>query len=148
MNKAFVREPDADARVNCPQCGGLAVEVSASPLNEHICDEHRSRLGDSGWCCRTPACEVVYFDMFEQRVLLAQLRQPLYPKSPSAAVCACFGMTLDDIEADLRDGQPRRIRELYAKSRSAAAQCERLSMDGRCCLPEVQRLYLRGSPPP
>lgn len=145
MNKAFVREPDADARVSCPRCGGVAVEVGSGPLDHHIRAESRSRLGDSAWYCRTPACDVVYFDLFEQRVLVSDLCAAVYPKNPSAAICACFGMTLDDVEADLEDGEPRRIRELYGKSRSAAAQCSRLAVDGRCCMAEVQKIYLRGS---
>lgn len=144
MNKAFVREPDADARVNCPRCGGLGLEVGSETLDEHIRAEYRSRLGSGAWCCRTPACDVVYFDLFEQRVLVTELQCAVYPKSPSAAVCPCFGLTLDDIEADLSEGQPLRIRELFRKSQSEAAECSRRAMDGRCCLPEVQRIYLRG----
>lgn len=145
MNKAFVREPDADARVNCPRCGGLASEVGCGPLDVHVCAEYRGRLGESAWCCRNPGCEVMYFDLFEQRILVSELRGPVYPKDLWAPICACFGLSMEEIEADLRVGEPVRIRELYRKSQSGEARCAELAADGRCCLGEVQRLYLRGS---
>jgi hypothetical protein len=144
VNKAFVREPDADARVSCPRCSGLAIEVGRNALDTHVQTSCRNRLGESAWFCRNPVCEVIYFDLFEQRVLVSELRAPVYPKDLSAPICACFGLTVEEIEADLRVGEPVRIRELYRKSQSGEARCSELAVDGRCCMGEVQRLYLRG----
>lgn len=144
MNKAFMREADADARVSCPRCGGFALEVTRSVLDVYVSAAFRSRLGESAWCCRNRGCEVIYFDLFEQRVLVSELREPVYPKDLSAPICACFGLKMDDIEADLRDGEPVRVRDLYRKSQSDEARCSELAVDGRCCMSEVQRLYLRG----
>jgi hypothetical protein len=144
MNKAFVREPDADARVSCPRCGGLALEVAGCVLDVHVPAAIRGRLGAVAWCCRNSGCEVIYFDLFEQRVLVSELCGAVYPKDLSAPICACFGLTMEEIEADLRAGEPLRIRELYRKSQSGEARCSELAVDGRCCMGEVQRLYLRG----
>ena len=51
-----------------------------------------------------------------------ELRAPVYPKDVDAPICACFGFTIDEIEADAQDGTPTRIRELLAKSKSDACQ--------------------------
>jgi hypothetical protein len=58
-------------------------------------------------------------------------------------MCACFGFTSDDVEADIEDGQPVRIRALLAKSQSPQARCQTLAVDGNCCMREVQRLYMK-----
>ena len=72
-----------------------------------------------------------------------ELQFAVYPKDATTPICACFGFTLEDIEADVRQGTPIRIRELLAKSKSADAQCHTLAADGRCCMREVQRLYMK-----
>ena len=83
------------------------------------------------------------FDLFERCVGIDDLQTPVYPKDATAPICACFGFTLEDIEADVRQGTPVRIRELLAKSKSSDARCETRAADGRCCMREVQRLYMR-----
>ena len=86
MNKAFVREPDADGRVLCPRCGTPGTAVGTGPLDTHIQESVRSRMGDSGWYCRHPACHVAYFNMFEQAVLVSELRSPVYPYDVDAPI--------------------------------------------------------------
>ena len=100
-------------------------------------------MGDSAWFCDFARCDVGYFDLFERFVAVNELQSTVYPKDAAAPICACFGFTLEDIEADVRRGTPTRIRELLAKSRSGDAQCQTLAADGRCCMREVQRLYMR-----
>jgi hypothetical protein len=142
MNKAFVREPD-DAEPLCPRCGGVGEVVATATLDVHVPAEVRTKLGASAYFCPTPSCAVAYFDAFEQAVAVDQLRQPLYPKDPAAPLCPCFGLTTEDVEHDLDDGVPRRIRELLAQSKTSAAHCLTASATGRCCIPEVQKYYFR-----
>jgi hypothetical protein len=71
------------------------------------------------------------------------LKSLVYPKDSDVPICPCFGFELTDIESDVRDGTPRRIRELLAKSKSPNARCRTLAADGKCCMSEVQRLYIR-----
>ena len=145
MNKAFVREPDFDGRVYCPQCRSLGVPVIRETLDHHVQAQSRSHLGDAAWFCDFPQCDVAYFDQFERVVQVGELQSLVYPKDADAAICACFGFTLDDIEDDVHAGTPVRIRELLAKSQTPAANCQTLAADGRCCMREVQRLYTRRS---
>lgn len=143
MNKAFVREPELDGRAYCPRCGSLGTPVSSAVLDRFVQQESRPRLGDAAWFCEFARCEVVYFDPLESCVVTGELQSPVYPKDVSAPICACFGFTLDDLEADVEDGTPTRIRQLLAKSKSEDAHCRSLAADGRCCMREVQRLYMK-----
>jgi hypothetical protein len=143
MNKAFVREPDADGRAYCPRCGTLGVPVGGGPLNTHLRPESRSKMHDAAWFCNFPRCEVAYFNEFEVVVTVDELRSPIYPKDLDAPLCACFGLNYEDVEADVREGQPTRIRKLLARSKSGEARCQELAADGRCCMGAVQELYLK-----
>ena len=100
-------------------------------------------MAASAYFCATPTCPVVYFDAFEAVVTSDALLRPVFPKDPTAPLCSCFGLTQDDLEADVAEGTPRRIRELLAKSKTPAARCEELSPTGRSCIPEVQRCYFK-----
>ncbi len=143
MNKAFVKEIDADARVMCPKCGTIGIAVGKGPLDTHVRTEARSRISDSAWCCGNSDCSVVYFNLFDQTVTTDELNTPVYPYNLDAPICQCFGFTYDDVDHDSRDAVPHRIRELVAKSKSPDARCQALGVDGQCCLREVQRLYLK-----
>lgn len=143
MNKAFVREPEPDGRAFCPRCRSLGTPVNTVTLDHHISASSRGQLGESAWFCEFADCDVAYFDLFERLVTVNDLDAAVYPKDVTAPICACFGFTIEDIEADVSDGVPTRIRSLLAKSKSPDARCQILAADGRCCLREVQKLYLR-----
>ena len=134
MNKAFVREPEDDGRAYCPRCKSLGVPVESGPLDTHIRAELRGKIRDAAWFCSFPRCDVAYFNQFDAVVTMDELKAPVYPYDPNAPICACFGLTYDDVEADVRDGTPTRIRELLAKSKSPDARCQTLAADGRCCM--------------
>lgn len=142
MNKAFVRESDS-TDVLCPACGAVGETVPRETLTAHLPETLRGRLVDAAVFCPTGTCEVAYFDAFEGTVLATELPTAVYPKDPNAPICACFGFTTEDIEDDLAEGTPRRIRELLARSKSPAAHCGTASPTGRTCIPEVQRYYFR-----
>jgi len=148
MNKAFVREPESDGRQHCPRCGTLGIPVGAEPLDHYIRSEFRSKMREAAWFCNFARCEVAYFNEFEEVVVVDELNFPVYPKDFDAPLCACFGFSYSDVEADVRDDRPSRTRELLAKSKSHQARCQSLAADGRPCIGAVQELYmrLRGSP--
>jgi hypothetical protein len=143
MNKAFVREEEFDTNSQCPRCGTAGVVVFTGPLDTHLRDDARTAMGDTAYFCNLPRCEVAYFSRSGVVVTTDQLTVPVYPKDYSAPLCACFGLSYEDVEADIQDGQPTRIRALLAKSKSPEARCGTLAPDGKCCMPVVQELYLR-----
>jgi hypothetical protein len=133
--------------VRCPRCGAPGIAALRAAFETHVPVDARRALAASTYFCATPTCSVAYFDAFEAVVEASSLARPVYPKDPSAPLCACFGLTLDDVEDDVAEGTPRRIRELLAKSKTPDARCEELSPTGRSCIPDVQRSYfkLRGA---
>ena len=143
MNKAFVREPVFDGQAYCPRCGALGVPVHEGPLDTHIQADSRAKMQGAAWFCSFARCDVAYFNLFETVVEVDELKTQFYPFDLDAPICACFNFTYDDVEADVRDGHPTRIRQLLARSQSSDAHCETLSPDGRCCLGEVQKLYMK-----
>jgi NAD(P)H-nitrite reductase large subunit len=86
---------------------------------------------------------VGYFDSFERVVPASELLRPAYPKDSEAPICACFGLTRDDIEDDLNEGGVRRVRELLEKARTSEAHCQVTAASGQCCVGEVQRYFMR-----
>jgi Zinc binding domain len=142
MNKAFVREPDS-TDVLCPRCGAAGVSALRAAFESHVPPDARRAMAASAYFCPTPTCSVAYFDAFEAVVSTDTLTSPVYPKDPAAPLCSCFGLTQADVEADVTDGTPHRVRALLAKSKTPAARCEELSPTGRSCIPDVQRCYFK-----
>lgn len=142
MNKAFVRDPD-DTDVRCPLCGAAGESVPESALAAYLAPDIRQRLGSSVYFCQTPTCDAVYFDIVEDFVKSSELLRPCYPKDPDAPLCSCFGLTREDIEQDLAEGTPRRVREVVVKAKTDAARCSETAASGRSCVGQVQKYYLR-----
>jgi hypothetical protein len=142
MNKAFLREPDA-TDVLCPRCQAVGESVPWETVQHHVPAEKQSGLSASSYFCPTPTCPVAYFDSFESLVLAADLARPVYPKDQQAPLCPCFGLSVEEVQRDVDEGTPRRIRELLARSKSPDARCSETSPTGRCCLPLVQKLYFK-----
>ena len=143
MNKAFVREPDETDTAYCPRCGSLGTAVEERTIAAHLRPEALGQLAQSAFFCPFPKCDVVYFDKFERTATIDSALHPVYPKDPSAPMCGCFGFTRDDVEADVREGGVARVRALLAKSKSPEANCLTNSPSGQCCMPEVQRYFMK-----
>ncbi|MDZ4782948.1 MAG: hypothetical protein SGJ19_22100 [Planctomycetia bacterium] len=143
MNKAFVRETDDTASAHCPRCGSAGTCVGSETLEAWLSPAARRTLPDRASFCPYPRCEVVYFDQFDRVVTVDEIERPIYPKHPSAPLCGCFGFSLDDIEADLAEGGVARTKAIVARAQTAEAHCLTAAVDGRSCVGEVQKCYLR-----
>jgi hypothetical protein len=142
MNKAFLREPDRTADY-CPRCGSQGEPVGRETLQEFLTDAQRRSIADPANFCPSSRCEVVYFDSFERTLLTGDLPRPIYPKDPTAPLCACFGLTAEDIERDVEEGVTTRVKAAVEKAKSPAARCRRLAANGRPCIAYVQKYYLQ-----
>jgi hypothetical protein len=142
MNKAFVREPDVTAEY-CPRCGSAGDSVGEITLAAQLTEQQRRNLAIPANFCPIPSCEVAYFDAFERFVLAADLTRPVYPKNADAPICACFGLTCDDIDQDIAEGGVTRVRAAIAKAKSAEACCAQRAPNGRPCVALVQRYYMQ-----
>jgi hypothetical protein len=142
MNKAFIREPESTADY-CPRCGSQGQAVGGDTLVTYLSDPQRRTISDPANFCPSPSCEVAYFDAFERVVLAADLLRPVYPKDPDAPICACFGLTREDIEQDVREGVVTRVRALIEKAKSPAARCTQTAGNGCSCVAYVQKYYMQ-----
>lgn len=143
MNKAFVREPEDTGTANCPRCGSLGIAVGGETLAAQLLADDRRNLPESAYYCPFPRCEVGYFDQFDRWVAGDKLLHPAWPKDPAAPLCPCFGFRPEEVEADVREGGTRRVKELLARTKSPDARCRTMSPTGQCCMPEVQRYFMR-----
>ena len=130
MNKAFVREPD-QMSAYCPRCGSKGEEVGWETIQSYLPDGKTPVVADPANFCPTPQCDVVYFDAFERVIVTGDLIKPVYPKNPDAPICACFGLTRHDIEADVREGVVTRVKAILEKAKSPEACCSRMAANGQ-----------------
>ncbi len=142
MNKAFVREADHDGEY-CPRCGSKGQQVGRETIQSYLPDGATPTVTDPANFCPSPQCEVVYFDAFERVMLSGDLDRPVYPKDPEAPLCACFGLTRQDIEQDVREGVVTRVKAIIEKAQSPEARCARMAANGQPCVAYVQKYYLR-----
>ncbi|MEN6449835.1 MAG: hypothetical protein ABFC96_05015 [Thermoguttaceae bacterium] len=142
MNKAFVREPDATAEY-CPRCGAKGEPVARETVQFYLPEGRTPAVADPANFCPSPQCEVVYFDAFERVLLVGDLRTAVYPKDPDAPICACFGLTRQDIEQDVREGVVTRVKAILEKARSPEARCTQRAANGQPCVAYVQKYYMQ-----
>lgn len=143
MNKAFCREPDGDTPPLCPACGHAGTAVGAATFAAHVRPDCVDTLGEPVHFCGTPSCEVVYFDLFGRSVPAAAAHGLFWPKDPAAPLCGCHGLTVDDVDRDLADGAPTRVRAVVTRAAASDAACATTSADGRSCVARVQACYMR-----
>ena len=141
MNKAFVREPEQTADY-CPRCGSKGEEVGIAALKSYLTDQQRRGLAAPVNFCPSAKCGVAYFDSLERVVMASELPRPIYPKDPAAPICACFGLTRQDIEQDVQEGVVTRTRAVLEKAKSPQARCAQMAANGKPCLAWVQKYYL------
>ncbi len=143
MNKAFCKEPEQSGRPLCPRCGAEGIPVPAATLRARLDPVDAESLGEPAAWCDTETCPVGYFDDVERVVEAARVRGVHWPKNPAGALCACHGLTIDDVDADIAEGEPTRVRKVLLAAASGEAQCALLSADGRSCVARVQRAFVR-----
>jgi hypothetical protein len=141
MNKAFVREQESTAEY-CPRCGTKGEVVGGETIRHHLPPGSSLRLAEPASFCPSPACAVVYFDGLERTIELKELAAPVYPKDPDAPLCACFGLTRDDVEEDIAEGVTTRVKAILERARSPEAHCAQAAANGRSCVAYVQKYYM------
>lgn len=143
MNKAFCKEPDASLPPRCPACGGDGVQVMPQTLAAHVGPAASETLAEPAYFCAGDTCPVAYFDLLERTIATAAAHGLPWPKDPAGPLCACHGLTVDDVDRDVAEGVPTRVRAVVRKAGEPGADCAIRSADGRSCVARVQRFYMR-----
>ena len=138
MNKAFVREPEDDGPRVLPALQNAGPPGRLWPVR--YAHPPRVPRKDAGrrLVLRVPALRSCLLQPLRRRSPDGRAQIAGLPHDPNTPICACFGLTYDDVEADVHDGTPTRIRELLAKSKSSEAQCHKLAADGICCMAQFK----------
>ena len=143
MNKAFCKEPEQSARPLCPRCGAEGYGVGEATLRAHLAPADAALLAEPVAWCDTESCPVAYFDALERSVDVSRATGIHWPKEPTGALCNCHGLTCEDVDADLAEGEPTRVRAVVLKAGAPGARCATVAADGRSCVARVQRYYVR-----
>ena len=143
MNKAFCKEPDDTRPPRCPRCGGEGTRVEPATLAAHVTAGAAAGLGEPAYYCGNDPCQTAYFDLLERVIDVAATHGLPWPKDPAGTLCACHGLTADDVDADIADGVPTRVREVVRRAGLPDAACHTRSADGRSCVARVQRHFIR-----
>lgn len=145
MNKAFIKEDD-DKEPRCPApegCGGPGIVVPPETAAAQAPGTLLASFSREVLYCANPGCPTAYFDPWGASIPVTALTSVPYPKDPSAPLCACFGISPEDIIDDAERKDPSRIRDLIAKAEGPLASCATKTPDGQCCLPEARKLFMR-----
>lgn len=130
----------------CPQCGMRGKAVGRQTVQALISDSLRSVLEDQYFFCRTQSCPVVYFSADGASVYtVAQVREPVYQKSPEAAdvpICYCFQHTAGEVRAASAQARTAILADINAGIQAEQCACDIRNPQGSCCLGNVRALIL------
>ena len=143
MNKAFCKEPEQSGRPLCPRCGAEGQVVTEATLRAHVSAGDAETLAEPMAWCDTESCPVAYFDTLERSIDVDRASGLHWPKDPAGPLCGCHGLTGEEGDADLAEGEPKRVRAVVRQAGEPSAECVLRSADGRPCVARVQRLYIR-----
>ena len=128
---------------SCPQCHARGKSVPDETPRALLEESSRRRLGARPYFyCRTPTCDVVYFDGAGDVFRKDELRVRVGDKetSPPIPVCYCFGHTVGSIEEEiLSTGTTNVLERIRAEVKAGTCRCEVENPQGSCCLGNVTR---------
>lgn len=142
MNKAFMREPD-EFPSRCPSCQSIGQPVGPETLNSQLPIDTRRSLSETAYFCPDSQCDVVYFDDYSAVVTRREFHGVIAIKDAEAPLCSCFGLKRDDVELDIANAEVFRTKAAILKAQSSDARCTTQAPNGRSCVQEIQRYFLK-----
>jgi len=132
---------NATANLRCSQCGEAGRAVQTIALKHQVTPEHLAAVERGPfYFCRTPTCDVVYFNTVGVVLHKTDVRQRIGLKETDDPIplCYCFGFTeamvREEIRATSRCTIPQRI---AAEVKAGNCACEIRNPQGSCCLGNV-----------
>ena len=128
-------------RIVCPVCKAAGKKVELFTVRSLVRADWIAGLGGDDYLfCANPDCDVVYYSEGQNLIRKHQLktRVGLKEKEAPRPVCYCFGHTVEDIHAEIREtGKSTVGREITDKIEASLCHCEDANPEGRCCLGNV-----------
>ena len=138
--------PTTCGPTQCPACGALGRPVKRLTLGALLKPAARARIPrQEEFCfCRTPSCEVVYFNTEGVLFRKEELTVPIgvkEPNNPSAPICYCFGWTPQKIRAEIEATEKSTaIDQIKAQVKAGNCYCEVTNPQGSCCLGNMSKV--------
>lgn len=142
MNKAFIREPD-EFPSRCPVCQSIGQPVGPQTLDAQLPSDARRSLSETAYFCPDGQCDIVYFDDYSAVVTRREFHRLIAIKDTEAPICSCFGLKREEVELDIANGEVTRTKAAIQKAQSNEARCTTLAPNGRSCVQEIQRYFLK-----
>lgn len=137
----------AQGKLRCPGCRHEGQAVQKLTLKHQVKPEHLDTVEHGPFnFCRTPTCDVVYFnaDGVVLRKSEVRARVGLKETEDPVPICYCFGytekMAFDEVRATGRCTIPQRI---TAEVKAGNCACEIRNPQGSCCLGNVNAAVKR-----
>ncbi len=127
---------------NCPDCHSQGKPIQISTLKSQLKPQAMRQITDKQYFfCKTPKCEVVYFNTHSQ-FNTEDIREKVFQKDPSpdCFVCYCFGFTRADILNDAETDEPSISLQISAWTSAKKCACELRNPQGSCCLGNVKQI--------
>lgn len=128
----------------CTSCGKRGNKVERRTLEHLIKSDSLKDIAESQhYFCKTPTCEVVYFDgkgsVFPKAALT--VRVGLKETEDPVPVCYCFGFTRKMMRDEIaRQGETTIPETIKKEIQAGNCACDVKNPSGRCCLGEVIQL--------
>lgn len=138
-----VTEPAPSAvapRLVCPRCEQPGKAVSLLTLKHQVKLPHLAAVEAGPFAfCRSPDCQVVYFNASGTVLLLDDVRQlPTVKQSANPQLCYCFGFDTEMARAEIRaTGRCTGPEHIAAEMKADRCACEVRNPQGSCCFANV-----------
>ena len=132
--------------LSCSHCQKKGKAIQAVTLKSQLKPQAMRQITDGQYFfCKTPECEVVYFNAASQ-FKTGDVREKVFQKDPSpdCYVCYCFGFTRSEILKDAEAGEPGIAQQISAWTRDKKCACELRNPQASCCLGNVKQLEKEG----
>jgi hypothetical protein len=127
----------------CPRCGAIGKLVPDETIRAILKPGHAERLlAVKRRFCRTPSCDVLYYDADGRMVEKAasSVRVGVKETEDPIPLCYCFEVTRSHIRREVAEAGDSIIPDrIDAEIRAGRCDCERKNPSGACCLGDVRR---------
>lgn len=126
----------------CPLCKKVGQQVKIITLKSLLCPHALAALEPDStyYFCRSPECEIVYFNQRQQAFTKGDVKVPVFQKDSKEEIpiCYCFGWTRQRITEEMKQmGKSTAVQNITMHIKERRCGCEVNNPQGTCCLRNV-----------
>ncbi len=135
-----------DIVINCPACGNRGANVELRTIKGLLTSDALPRLQClSHRFCKSPSCDVVYYDEAGATYQTSDVRSLIWQKAAEGnrTICYCFGETEAALRAAVEHNTSDVIDRVRAHIGAARCACDIRNPRGACCLGDLTSIMKR-----